>query len=431
MRPLTIIDKKPEVWRAPVAVRFIDHLTKWPVTEGLRVTAQRLSKDRSQRIGRAVVGCPTPSNVIAFPGLMHSVGGDTDPELMHSGSNGAEPFAIDVEDCLGNYLPMRFVIDISGQDPPSFQKGPDSSPLLKKDQELNCESQELNCESIYLWSASTRRLPSHWAIVRAEIFVEYELSLLLPNDGDALPEVGKNLIVIAKNVNPYRILVFNSEGKKVIDRGKDDFPEDLELHQHIEDLDAQPIGGQIKSELIHKIVSNLGDHQPDSLNLYDSPADFAIVEVTQEDDQDGSFHYFGMTDAEGILFLPIPYPKIQDPETTNGSEDYPPLDDQKFKLKFQVHYESKNPDAPIISGTRVPVAYLRRDRRQLLNKELPDLKTILQQEPEKIVDDWTSNSSPDWQDSVFRKLRFGHPLILQTEPENTSPRFLFIQSSSQ
>lgn len=52
-----------------LGIRFWDRLLDSSIAEGLYVTAQRLSPDRSRRIGRIVVGYSTPSGAIAFSGL--------------------------------------------------------------------------------------------------------------------------------------------------------------------------------------------------------------------------------------------------------------------------------------------------------------------------------------------------------------------------
>ena len=91
---------------------------------------------------------------------------------------------------------------------------------------------------------------------------EYELNLMSLDSADALPTQGKSLVLVARIEDFYHARIFDWTGKKVIDKGKDEFlPNEMLIQQLEEALRSQSIDDQIKSELIQKITSAL-DYTP-------------------------------------------------------------------------------------------------------------------------------------------------------------------------
>ena len=258
-----------------LGIRFWDRLIASPITDGLYVTAQRLSDDRSQRLGRAVIGRGTPSGAIAFFGLAaEEYVGDEPHQQIWATVPSNRLIAIDLIDRLGRYLPMSFVAQLPFQG--AFRGRGDwlTTPLLRP---IPNEGEEMG---VYLWSAPTRSLPSNYAGIYAQIVV-----------------------------------------------GAD---------------------GEL------------------------APASHALVEVSQSMDgmtMPGTFQYFGITDSQGMLTLPLPYPPISDPD--NGS--YPPLEQQLFPLDITVRYNST-------------------EQETLSHSAVPNLESIFTQSPADIGINWNTET---------------------------------------
>ncbi len=92
---------------------------------------------------------------------------------------------------------------------------------------------------------------------------EYELNLISLGTVENLPNEEKSLVILAKigtgNDISYHIRIFNKDGKKVVDKGKDEFAPDQMLKKELnEAFESQPIDRSTKSKLIQKITSSLG-----------------------------------------------------------------------------------------------------------------------------------------------------------------------------
>ncbi len=149
-----------------LGIRFWDRITGNPVTGGLRVVAQRLSPDRTQRLGKAILGRLTPSGVITFFGLSGAerVGGDPTDQLWET-TPPDQLVAIDLKDDLGRYLPISFVARMPFRG--AFKGRGDwlTTPLLRPVPEIGDEM------GVQLWSAPTRPLPAGQAVIRAQLVV--------------------------------------------------------------------------------------------------------------------------------------------------------------------------------------------------------------------------------------------------------------------
>ena len=89
-------------------------------------------------------------------------------------------------------------------------------------------------------------------------FKEYDLNLMSLNNADDLPTEGKCLVIVAKIVDVYHARIFDQHGKKVIDKGKDEFLPDERLVQELEvAFSSQSIDQHTKSKLLRKITSSL------------------------------------------------------------------------------------------------------------------------------------------------------------------------------
>ncbi|MFM7470859.1 MAG: hypothetical protein ACKO5P_05040 [Nodosilinea sp.] len=133
-----------------LGIRFWDPLTQQPVTEGLVVQAQRLTADRTRRLGAPVIGKATPSGAIAFFGLTDS----EPPEQL---------VVIDMVDRRSRYLPVSFVARspwrgvFKGQG--EWLSAPLWQPELDPDKGLG----------IQLWSSPMRPVPPGQAMIRAQL----------------------------------------------------------------------------------------------------------------------------------------------------------------------------------------------------------------------------------------------------------------------
>lgn len=109
-------------------------------------------------------------------------------------------------------------------------------------------------EGIVAWSNS------QYAPYRVRPLVPYyDLDLITLSNSVGIPSQGKGLVIVAKVDDSYYVRIFDRSGKKVIDKGKDDFSPDEELYQLLErELGKTLIDNTVKHELIKKITLNLG-----------------------------------------------------------------------------------------------------------------------------------------------------------------------------
>lgn len=150
-----------------LGIRFWDRVSQRPISEGLHVTAQRLSDDRSQRLGRLVQGRPTPSGVIAFFGLAGEERGEADPALQIWEIVPAQRLVVvDLADRLGRYLPVSFVARLPFRGPFTGRGDWLATPLLRP---LPAEPGEHF--GVDLWSAATRPVPADRAVIRAQLVI--------------------------------------------------------------------------------------------------------------------------------------------------------------------------------------------------------------------------------------------------------------------
>jgi hypothetical protein len=148
-----------------LGIRFWDQVTQQPVTEGLIVTAQRLSSDRTQRLGRPVTGQATPSGAIAFFGLSPAERSrETDPQLWDA-PPASELVVVDVTDGRSQFLPLSFVAQLPFRGVFRGQGDWLSTDLLRPEPLPN------EALGVQLWSAPARLAPPGRAIVRAQLVV--------------------------------------------------------------------------------------------------------------------------------------------------------------------------------------------------------------------------------------------------------------------
>lgn len=148
-----------------LGIQFWDRVTQQPWTEGLRVTAQRLNADRTQRLGRPVVGRVTTSGAIAFFGLSAAERPrDTDPDLWET-PLAPEWVVVDVVDGRSQFLPLSFGVQLPFRGVFRGQGDGLSTDLLRP-QPLSDAAL-----GVQLWSAPARQIPPGRAIVRAQLVV--------------------------------------------------------------------------------------------------------------------------------------------------------------------------------------------------------------------------------------------------------------------
>lgn len=133
--------------------------------------------------------------------------------------------------------------------------------------------------------------------------------------------------------------------------------------------------------------------------LSNRPAAFALVRSqlrTQPSPQSRlpPFDHYGLTDSQGQLLLPMPYPAI--PEPDNAADPYPPLDQQQFELTISVQYAPNQPRLP--------------------GSSTPNLDTLLTQPTAQIGTRVLASTPPELsaQNSLPVTLKFDTPLILRT-----------------
>lgn len=130
--------------RTALGIRFWDSVLARPVSDGLRVTAQRLTGTAPrQRTGRARTAVQTPSGNYAFFGLHPD-------ELAGTGPLPEQRAVVDVEDPLGRFLPASFEMVIPVDQ--LFRGRGDWLPRPLMLPELPAG----NDPGVFLWSAPTR-----------------------------------------------------------------------------------------------------------------------------------------------------------------------------------------------------------------------------------------------------------------------------------
>lgn len=277
-----------------LGIRFWDRVTNRVIADGLQVRAQRLSSDRTQRLGKPVVGQMTPSGAIAFFGIATGEipAADSTQQLWET-IPPEELVVIDLVDRLERFLPMSFVARLPFRGVFRGQGDWLGTSLLRPEVGSNAAI------GVQLWSAPTRSVLPGQAVIRAQIAI---------GSGDTPP-----------------------------------------------------------------------------------PAAYALVRVQQPS---SDFDYYGMTDRQGTLLLPMPYPAIPDPATPDTP--YPSLDQQTFALTITIGYE--------ISPSILP------------NSTVPNLESLLSQPPANIAIHHMSEPTPglQLQPNLSVNLQFGHPLILRT-----------------
>lgn len=279
-----------------LGLRFWDRLTQQCITDGLIVTAQRLSQNRSQRLGKPVRGIITPSGAIAFLGLTAAERPlQADSDLWDNPPD--EQFVrVDLVDRRSQFLPMSFTARLPFRGIFCGQGDWLPTSLLRP------EPPPGEALGIQLWSAPTRSLPPGRALIRAQLVV----------------------------------------------------------------------------------------------GTSDRPAAYALMRVrlpASESEPELEFDYFAMADHQGQVALPMPYPRVPEPES--ASTPYPSLDQQLFALRVTVQYQ----EIPSLPG-----------------RDVPDLEALLTQSPAHIGDRWTTDATPRLRsrDSLSINLQFGQPLILRT-----------------
>lgn len=279
-----------------LGIRFWDRLLDATVSDGMLVTAQRLSDDRVRRLGRPVRGRVTPSGVIAFFGLAPEEYVEAEPEAqLWETVPASRLVVVDVTDRLQRYLPLSFVAQIPLRGPFAGRGSWLARPLWP-DIPANEEDR-----GVYLWSAPGRTLPHGRTAIHAQLVL-----------GDS----------------------------------------------------AEP-----------------------------SPAPYALVEVRQASGAPEPFRYHGVTDEEGKLMLPLPYPPVPDPPDST----YPPLAEQTFTLHVTVRCNATLPEALPGSAT-------------------PNLALILGQAQAKVGTHWNDADPPVLQTSMTHtiSLKYGGQPVLRT-----------------
>ena len=317
MKSWKIIDQA--TWPPPRALRFLDHLTKRPISEGLRVTVQPFHQETRRPLGRAILSQPTSQGLFLLPRASQAT---------------SKAFVLEVQDSLGRYLPMQLDLADAFSEGSKWYQGQIPGYWHLKG------GQDSTLQTIFLWSAPTRKLPTHWGVIRADIRLY---------DGDGL----------------------NDESLKDKDT-----------------VDKLP------------------------------PAKFAIVEVTQDDGSDSAWQYFGITDARGGLFLPIPYPPIKESTSDSDLNEYIPLARQTFPIHITVRWQKKDAD-------------LGNDGEQTQDQHGANLKAVFEQQLAQIIDFVEDSPSSDLNNFIHRELTFDRPLVLKTRTsQNNDLSCLYIQNMS-
>lgn len=148
-----------------LGIRFYDGVLARVISDGLRVQAQRLSVDGTQRLGKPVMGRVTSSGVIAFFGLSanETLPAGTDSQLWDV-VPAAQNVAIDVMDSRGRYLPMSFQVQMPQRG--AFRgRGSWQTTVLARPIPASADDDQ----GVMVWSAAGRSAPNGFANVRAQL----------------------------------------------------------------------------------------------------------------------------------------------------------------------------------------------------------------------------------------------------------------------
>ncbi len=190
-----------------LGIRFWDRLTNQVVAEGLQVKAQRLTSDRTQRLGKPVMGKMTPSGAIAFFGLAaEEIPTDTDGEISTDSKHflwetipTKQWVAIDLVDRSRRFLPMSFVAQLPFRGAFRGQGDWLNTSLLRPEVGPN------EAMGVQLWSASTRPAPTGFAVIRATI---------LEGQSDD-PKAARFALVRVRQISPFNGTIIFSGGGAV------------------------------------------------------------------------------------------------------------------------------------------------------------------------------------------------------------------------
>lgn len=138
--------------------------------------------------------------------------------------------------------------------------------LKNNDRQITTATSTLLSSAVLSWANWLQKLNESspqqmldWYLVWSFSQIKYDLLIL--SSLDALPTLTrKNTVIAAKIGNYYHILIFDSTGEKVIDKGGEEFPLDPRLVKQLDDAlnSSGPITDRQKKELINKIVSSVG-----------------------------------------------------------------------------------------------------------------------------------------------------------------------------
>lgn len=148
-----------------LGIRFWDRITDQVIAEGLQVKAQRLSSDRTQRLGKAIMGRMTPSGAIAFFGLAAGEIPAYPEQLLWETVPPEHLVVIDLVDRLDRFLPLSFVARLPFRGVFRGQGEWLSTSLLRPEVAAG------EASGVQLWSAPSRPVPPGQAVLRAQIVV--------------------------------------------------------------------------------------------------------------------------------------------------------------------------------------------------------------------------------------------------------------------
>ncbi|GAB4384359.1 MAG: hypothetical protein Kow00121_47710 [Elainellaceae cyanobacterium] len=89
-----------------------------------------------------------------------------------------------------------------------------------------------------------------------EDFIQYELDLR-ESTADIPTEDRSSVVIVAKNDNSYRVRIFDSTGRRVVDKVNNEFAPDATLVEKLDRaINSQAINPETKSQLIQEIISS-------------------------------------------------------------------------------------------------------------------------------------------------------------------------------
>jgi hypothetical protein len=121
---------------------------------------------------------------------------------------------------------------------------------------------------------------------------EYDLNLMSLDNPDDLPSEGHSLVIVAKIGDSYYARIFNSLGSMILNKGPNEFFPDVMLVQELnEALADEAIYKQVKSELMQKVLSNLGHTHENVIHVQAHPyipGRVAIITTISIEEQNSS-----------------------------------------------------------------------------------------------------------------------------------------------